>query len=332
MKKYAIFGADGAGKIVFETLGAENVLCFVDNYKKGQKYLEKDIIDIESLVEMHNDVLLIVTSDAFSEICRDLKKMVQKVTYYIWTKDSAIRNRIKAPPPNTIPLELLNDYTMNGLIPVLYWYFMEDKTGGGNRNSATAYEIAFKNLEDKTFQYYGEDINSFYAAFERYNLEGKSVLVWGLAGINCEAMAIWQGAEHVYVVDYNKPVCEHDKITVMNHEELAKSGIKTDVAISFSSFEHDGLGRYGDPLNPNGDLEAMQSAGNFLKDNGCLWLGVPQGQDCLVWNAHRIYGEKRLPLLLKGWDIETVFGPRPPSGSLGSFVQPLMILRKLKNE
>ena len=29
------------------------------------------------------------------------------------------------------------------------------------------------------------------------------------------------------------------------------------LALSISSFEHDGLGRYGDPLNPEGDLAAM---------------------------------------------------------------------------
>ena len=116
----------------------------------------------------------------------------------------------------------------------------------------------------------------------------------------------------------------------MNHEELAKSRIKTDVAISFSSFEHDGLGRYGDPLNPNGDLEAMQTARDFLKDDGFMFLGVPQGEDCLVWNAHRIYGEKRLPLLLKGWNTEATFEQESPVGQpLGAYhIQPLMVLRR----
>ncbi|MDR3000797.1 MAG: DUF268 domain-containing protein [Fibromonadaceae bacterium] len=218
---------------------------------------------------------------------------------------------------------------MNGQIPVLYWYF-DERNDSKIYNSAEDYEKAFKSLENKTFKYYDKDINSFYAAFEKYSLKNKSVLIWGLAGLNCEAMALWQDAEHVYVVDYNKPVCEHDKITVMNHEELVKNGIKVDVAISFSSFEHDGLGRYGDPLNPNGDFEAMKNAQDFLKDDGFMLFGVPQGEDCLVWNAHRIYGEKRLPLLLKGWSVEAVFEQESPVGqALGAYhIQPLMVLRK----
>jgi len=236
----------------------------------------------------------------------------------------------KVPPPTSIiPEHLKNDFTMNGQIPVLYWYF-DERSYSIIYNSIEDYKNAFENMKNGTFKYYGKDINSFLYAFERYSLKGKSILVWGLAGLNCEAMALWQGAEHVYVVDYNKPVCEHDKITVMTHEELAKSGIKTDVAISFSSFEHDGLGRYGDPLNPNGDLKAMQVAREYLRDDGFLFLGVPQGKDCLVWNAHRIYGEKRLPLLLKGWKVEAVFEQESPGRQpLGAYhVQPLMILNK----
>jgi hypothetical protein len=240
-------------------------------------------------------------------------------------------HRETPPPPSTIPKELLNDYTLNGEIPILYTYCQDDIMAIGDQvhNSATDYEEAFKRLENRTFKYYGEEINYFYAAFEKYSLTGKSVLIWGLQGLNCEAMALWQGAEHVYVVDYNKPICEHNKITVMSHHELAKSKIKTDIAISFSSFEHDGLGRYGDPLDPNGDLKAMQTARNFLKDDGYLWLGVPHGEDCLVWNAHRIYGKKRLPLLLEGWKTEAIFEQKSLIGQpLGSYYQPVMVLRK----
>ncbi|MDR0305570.1 MAG: DUF268 domain-containing protein [Chitinispirillales bacterium] len=239
------------------------------------------------------------------------------------------RNSKEPPPSSTIPEHLYNDFTMNGQIPVLYWY-LDERNDSKFHNSAEDYKKAFERFENRSFEYYGKDINSFYAAFEKYNFNGKSVLIWGLAGLNCEAMALWQGAEHVYVVDYNKPVCEHERITVMNHEELVKSGIKTDIAISFSSFEHDGLGRYGDPLNPNGDLRAMQVAGNLLKDDGYLWLGVPQGEDCLVWNAHRIYGGKRLPLLLEGWNIEAVFEQESPNKQpLGAWnIQPLMILKR----
>ena len=36
--------------------------------------------------------------------------------------------------------------------------------------------------------------------------------------------------------------------------EQGKEIEKYDVCLSISSFDHDGLGRYGDPLDPSGDL------------------------------------------------------------------------------
>ena len=38
---------------------------------------------------------------------------------------------------------------------------------------------------------------------------------------------------------------------------------------------HDGLGRYGDPLNPDGDLSAVREMRALLKPRGWLLLGVP---------------------------------------------------------
>ena len=59
-----------------------------------------------------------------------------------------------------------------------------------------------------------------------------------------------------------------------------------DVALSISSFDHDGLGRYGDPLRPAGDLRAMSLAWRVLKPGGHLLLTVPVGPDVVVWNLH----------------------------------------------
>ncbi|GHV01164.1 hypothetical protein AGMMS49521_0770 [Campylobacterota bacterium] len=194
----------------------------------------------------------------------------------------------------------------------------------------------FKQLAKRTFQYYGDEIFAFYDALAAYPIEGKTVIVWGLAGCNCEAIALFYKAAKVFVVDYNKPVCEHPNIEVLSHEELKNSGIVADVAFSYSSFEHDGLGRYGDPISPSGDLRAMGEAREFLADGGMLFLGVPMGQDCLVWNAHRIYGKIRLPMLLKGFRAEDVFdvygtqsGEYPFDLPLGAHRQSVLVCRKI---
>jgi hypothetical protein len=55
--------------------------------------------------------------------------------------------------------------------------------------------------------------------------------------------------------------------TVMVNESLNSAAVLAafDLVLSMSSFEHDGLGRYGDPLNPNGDIMAMRSTRRLLK-------------------------------------------------------------------
>ncbi|MCU0485278.1 MAG: DUF268 domain-containing protein [Anaerolineales bacterium] len=54
--------------------------------------------------------------------------------------------------------------------------------------------------------------------------------------------------------------------------------------------EHIGLGRYGDPLNPQGDLLAMRELARVLASGGSLLLVVPVGQPRVCFNSHRIYG------------------------------------------
>lgn len=240
------------------------------------------------------------------------------------------------PPINVPPPEMMDAYADDGKIPVLYWYF--DNTKGENKRlvvTRDAYSDVFKQLERRTFSYYGDTIRFFYDALEKYPPTGKTVLVWGLESCNCEAFALWKGASVVYVVDYNTPDCRHERITTMTHQELRQSGLRADFAFSFSSFEHDGLGRYGDPLAPFGDLQAMAEAKKHLRPGGIMFFGVPLGSDRLVWNAHRIYGPARLPALLEGWDCLEVFGgsrdeEAPPfyeTHTDGNYIQPLMVLR-----
>ena len=53
--------------------------------------------------------------------------------------------------------------------------------------------------------------------------------------------------------------------------------------------EHIGLGRYGDPLDPGGDLKAMRELARVLAPGGTLIFVVPVGKPKIVFNAHRTY-------------------------------------------
>lgn len=53
--------------------------------------------------------------------------------------------------------------------------------------------------------------------------------------------------------------------------------------------EHVGLGRYGDRLDPNGDMKAMSELQRVLSPGGSLLFVVPVGRPRLRFNALRIY-------------------------------------------
>jgi SAM-dependent methyltransferase len=53
--------------------------------------------------------------------------------------------------------------------------------------------------------------------------------------------------------------------------------------------EHIGLGRYGDPLDPQGDQKAMRELQRVIAPGGNLLFVTPVGRPCIRFNAHRIY-------------------------------------------
>lgn len=53
--------------------------------------------------------------------------------------------------------------------------------------------------------------------------------------------------------------------------------------------EHVGLGRYGEPLDPDGDIHAMRELKRVLAPGGTLLFVVPVGRSRIMFNAHRIY-------------------------------------------
>lgn len=59
--------------------------------------------------------------------------------------------------------------------------------------------------------------------------------------------------------------------------------------------EHIGLGRYGDPLDADGDLKAIEELKRVLAPGGRLYFVVPIGAKSQIqYNAHRIYTQAQI--------------------------------------
>jgi hypothetical protein len=73
------------------------------------------------------------------------------------------------------------------------------------------------------------------------------------------------------------------------------------------ALEHFGLGRYGDPLNPDGYRAGFSGLTRLLAPNGLLYFSVPIGTQRIEFNAHRVFS------------VQTVLELAAPSFSLERF-------------
>lgn len=60
------------------------------------------------------------------------------------------------------------------------------------------------------------------------------------------------------------------------------------------TIEHIGLGRYGDPIDPQGDLKAIAELKRIVKPGGDLLFVTPVGKPKIEFNAHRIYAYQQI--------------------------------------
>ncbi len=58
---------------------------------------------------------------------------------------------------------------------------------------------------------------------------------------------------------------------------------------SLHAVEHFGLGRYGDPIEPEACYQALGSFARVLAPGGRLYLSVPVGQERVEFNAQRVF-------------------------------------------
>ena len=81
----------------------------------------------------------------------------------------------------------------------------------------------------------------------------------------------------------------------------------TDSLSCLHTIEHFGLGRYGDPLDPNGHLRGLAQLKRMVNPGGVMYLSTPVGPERIQFNAHRVFApETLLGWFADGWSVERV--------------------------
>nr|pir hypothetical protein W08G11.1 - Caenorhabditis elegans [Caenorhabditis elegans] len=252
-------------------------------------------------------------------------------------------------PPKEIPERQAEDFLLNGYANVEPFYFNDKNAVGGDkpRNwNKISKLMGWTKDEIGQLAYPGESV-SMYHAMKGHRLDGLSGFVVGSMQPWVEVMALKNGARKILTVEYNKLEIQEefqDRLSSILPVEFAKNwqeyAGKLDFAASFSSIEHSGLGRYGDPIDPIGDLREMLKIKCMLKQGGLLFLGLPLGTDAIQYNAHRIYGSIRLAMMFYGFEwLDTYSGDSEEAFDFNSarlhykgtfgLTQHTLVLRKL---
>jgi hypothetical protein len=227
-----------------------------------------------------------------------------------------------------LPIFNIDDFTMDGKMLKREWLIDSSETTELIYDDKMFKENIFAAKRRRT-KYYGQTDAWLYQALNKYSVKDKKVLIYGSVKPWYEAICLSFGCKDITVLEPNKRICERKDVKYITQSwELEDS---YDVILSISTFEHSGLGRYGDELDPEGDLKAMEDARELL-DDGVLILAVPCGKDQLIWNAHRVYGEHRFPLLISGFEIVDSYGANKPYDlqelKRTSHYQPVYVLKR----
>tara|TARA_A100001015_G_scaffold283392_1_gene348642 strand:+ start:962 stop:1861 length:900 start_codon:yes stop_codon:yes gene_type:complete len=201
-----------------------------------------------------------------------------------------------------------NKFSSNGTIEIIDSYTTKVSDGTNIYYDKKLIDRLIKLSRKNAELYYGVTDQLLYECLDTIDIKSKSVGIIGSTFPWYEAIILSRGG-HPYTIEYNKLETNDKRLNVITVENYFKKPFKFDFVLSISSFEHDGLGKYGDKINPIGDIEAMNKVRKLmLNKNGKLILSVPIGIDKVAWNDHRIYGEKRFPKLIEGFQVIKSFG------------------------
>ena len=266
-------------------------------------------------------------------------------------------------PPRAPPMKWIDEFTMHSRYPlrrtgdrdytnytfeVLVEHKAQGKAMNGDANVTkgvtdgwsrqSVNNIAARAKAGTMFQRYHKLNKEVQSGLRFVNVTGHRVLVIGSQSPWVEALALAEGARHVWTLEYAKLTTDHPQLTTLTPPEFlarARNGYlpKFDTILTASSVEHSGLGRYNDGLNPWGDILAVARAWCAASAKARLIIAVPTHPDLdgmesrtstaiegTYFNRERVYGPVRYPYLTTNWRFEHRVNPKKNRPAWGQTV------------
>jgi hypothetical protein len=277
------------------------------------------IEDCGSVCKIEPDGLTVTHSQG--KYFEEIRKTIDCVK--LWTSPHIDVPLSSKHPPRLkdLPKQLVDLYSYGGKIDMKEYYFdqnyygkQKDISGSIHNWTSDLIEGMISQLRTGKLQgtYGATETNCFAQSLGNTSFRDKKVLVIGSEIPWVEAVMLHKGAAHVMTLEYANLVSSHARVSTVTPAALAELVRKGqapsfDAIVSFSSLEHSGLGRYGDGVNPYGDLITSAKAWCLANPGADFVVGVPSSGTygfptaTIRYNADRDYGPVMYAQLFANW-------------------------------
>ena len=206
-----------------------------------------------------------------------------------WFKDKRIFVRKLYLFISLIGIDLKNIYFLKNLIRYFKHYLLFKKLGGKVKNFYPIlydFDASAGNIKNHLFH---SDLLTSQRVYEK-RPEKHLDVGSRIDGVVAQIAAYRQ----LDVLDIRDVEIEpHKNINFIKQDFLQKTKLKDeekyDSISSIGGIVHIGLGRYGEPIDPEGFKKALKVLNDLAKENCTLYIMCPVGKERVIFNAHRIY-------------------------------------------
>lgn len=273
MKKYILFGAGREGENALRFFGKDRVSFFCDTYKSGREFQEKGIISISELKEIHNDYIVVITSSVVKNVIEIIKELEK----------------------NEIPFILFENELCKLLKEDLFLYEKLNQRENFRYQEKYSYPIGLDKAREAGYlsSYFWQDLWAAQKVFRSKPLKHYDI------GSRVDGFIthLLSFEQIVILLDIRPLSIKIPNVEFMQCDATNLNSIEDESIMSLSalcSLEHFGLGRYGDPIDPEACFKCFEAIQKKMKKGGKVYISVPIGKEHLEFNAHRVFYAKTI--------------------------------------
>lgn len=297
MKKILIWGTGNIARQVIENGIHGEIIGFIDTNKSVETFKGKSVYNIGEIPEEY-DVILVANSftNEVYEICQTKKIPLNKVLFLKGGNRQESFNNLAIIKDIIGEKNYVNYCAEIGTVENTF--FFEDVKKYSELNTRKSFEIKERYMWPIICDKYAM-AGSMGNYFWQDLWAAKLIIQSGVKkhfdigsrvdGFIAHLLSAGLDVTMIDVREFPGEI-EHLHTIVDDASSLHQiSNESIDSMSALCSLEHFGLGRYGDPIDPEACFKCFHNIQRKLKKGGRLYLSVPIGKERVEFNAHRVF-------------------------------------------